>query len=1847
MPLNTNFNLNPYFDDYNTDKNFHRVVFKPSVPVQARELTQLQSILQNQIERFGENILKQGSIVKGGNFVDLKNFPYVKISDNNTNNQPINIGNYVGASVIGINSGVSAYVLISEPGLETQSPDLNTLYVKYTGTGTNALGEDIKTFIPGEILEFTVGGNLIPELSVSVVTFGVDPNPIGKSHLVSCGDGIIFQKGFFVGFENQIVPVSKYSGFPDDLVVGFVTEESIVNSNEDNSLLDNAAGFNNYSAPGADRLKLTPKLTVYSNVRAAADPKFFAIQEYQNGSVIRRNVTTQFNSIEKFVETRTAEESGNYNVRGMKVSIKNDPINSQELNASVSPGLSYVDGKRVETVGETSLLIDKGTDFGVVEQQNILANYGNYIVVTGTKGSFNFNSMQKINLYNAAQVASTTAGFTAVGTKIGEARIRAYTRNNATTMRLYLFDFRMTSGNSFSSVKSVTVGTEAFANLVLENSVAVLKDSTFKSVIFPVGKTSLKEIVPGDTDYTTRRYVETSASSGGSITLTLSGNESFPQGAGAVLNSDARATIIVTNLSNGTIYPVTSASVDGSGNTLDLGVGPLGGVTAVGVSFGVKISGVLPTGKVLKTLYMRINPTSFLTGPFHLGWPDVYSIEGVWKHTDLVFTEATPGITNVTGNFTLNKNTNEDFYDISYLTPKNISITASDRFLVKAKVFVKTVSGGYSQSFFTVNSYPVDDTTAILPANKIRTEDIPSRMRDVIDFRPVAVNNASFAETAGAASVFTSGNKLNGISFGASNLNMIAPNEAVETTYSYYMGRKDRLVINQNGAFEIMKGSSSDNPYAPPVPNKGMTVAIINVPPFPTLTPAVANRIGKPQYGATAETSMTPRYTMKDIGDIDERIQRIEYYTALNMLEKSAEDINIKDANGLTRFKNGIIVDNFDDMLLCDVGNDDFKASIDRSESSIAPRQRSYNIPLKRTGLTSAVQSKEGVVTLSYTNKTIINQRYASKYRNCVTDFYSYAGSTTLSPEYDGSYDTTYAPDVTVKIDVAGAFADFTKNLNEIVPLRVTDVRTKTGATKSSSSSTTTNNGSTIDVKTETINKTKIKTFTDIAKLSQSNIKNKQQVGDFITDIDFSPYLRQKRVRVSTSGLRPNTRFYVFFDSVNVNAFCRPGKLVAGKVKLNGAFGLPIKSDSNGNLYFNFRIPAEKFYVGDRELLILDVPDLASRDAATSVSSATYRGFNFSVEKTGIEVSTRMPDFNIARSTDVVKSTVTSTTTQIQSTPIRILGNNKADPIAQTFSIDREMSNDTSVFITKVAVAFFKKSTTKGVKIEIRTTDNGYPSTKTLAFGRVYKSASDVSVSANGSALTEFVFDSPVCLSTETEYAIVVMPDGNNPDYLIWCCKTGQTDLQTNTKLVMDANPGTLFTSTNNKAWTPYQDENMKFVVTKAEFTAAAGKVELSNDDMEFLSTTDFSGKFIRDESVYVSSASNGPGTISTVNGSNIVTGVGTTFNSTFAIGKYIAIRNMSTNKYFVAQIAEITSQTSMVLEEDADVTQNSRTYYKTRSGIVDYFTSVSPAMLFLKNSSAVSGDVFQAGDVIIGEESFAVAEVASVMNLPVSFIQPDIYRTNFSKTSTELVMVRQSSAASVSTAPKTLAFGEDNFLTNMPTVIKSRSNEITNNSGVKSLKLNVNLASTGTGSSRSTSPTVDVDISHINAVQYFVNPVNSTVLTSEAFSAGLAEAKLISKKISLAEGMDAEDLKLWLTAYKPTGTSIDVFVKFKANEDFDNWDETPWTKLDLDASKNFVSSSANRSDFKEFEFSLSDVVKGNGEGAYLVGNSFIYKSASGAQYTNFKYLQVKIVMGSSTHSVVPRIKDFRAIALT
>ena len=127
MPSPTDFNLSPYYDDFSESKNFHRVLFRPSFAVQARELTQSQSILQNQVERVSDHLFEKGAMVIPGEIGYNINYYAVKLTSfTDSAAVGVTLANFVGLQLTGQTSGVVAKV-IKQGATEVTDP--NTRFV--------------------------------------------------------------------------------------------------------------------------------------------------------------------------------------------------------------------------------------------------------------------------------------------------------------------------------------------------------------------------------------------------------------------------------------------------------------------------------------------------------------------------------------------------------------------------------------------------------------------------------------------------------------------------------------------------------------------------------------------------------------------------------------------------------------------------------------------------------------------------------------------------------------------------------------------------------------------------------------------------------------------------------------------------------------------------------------------------------------------------------------------------------------------------------------------------------------------------------------------------------------------------------------------------------------------------------------------------------------------------------------------------------------------------------------------------------------------------------------------------------------------------------------------------------------------------------------------------------------------------------------------------------------------------------------------------------------------------------------------------------------------------------------
>ena len=134
-PGGIDFNTSPYFDDYDEDKKFVRVLYRPGRAVQARELTQAQTLQQVQTKRFAEYFFKQGALIDGcEQNLDLA-MSFVKLQST-YNSGTVNVQNFNGSIIYGATSGIKAYCgLVSD----IEGTDPKTLFVSYATSGTQVL----------------------------------------------------------------------------------------------------------------------------------------------------------------------------------------------------------------------------------------------------------------------------------------------------------------------------------------------------------------------------------------------------------------------------------------------------------------------------------------------------------------------------------------------------------------------------------------------------------------------------------------------------------------------------------------------------------------------------------------------------------------------------------------------------------------------------------------------------------------------------------------------------------------------------------------------------------------------------------------------------------------------------------------------------------------------------------------------------------------------------------------------------------------------------------------------------------------------------------------------------------------------------------------------------------------------------------------------------------------------------------------------------------------------------------------------------------------------------------------------------------------------------------------------------------------------------------------------------------------------------------------------------------------------------------------------------------------------------------------------------------------------------
>ena len=1810
MPINTDLNTAPYFDDFDIEKQYYKVLFKPGFAVQAREMTQLQTILQSQIEQFGDNIFKEGSIIKGCNFTALNDLRHVKVNNDIDPTAYISrrttelIGqtetqvDYV-FELVGSITDLRANVVSASRGF-TASLNPNTFYINYLNT-TGTIkefqdGEDLTVNLykfkvedgaagsaPFEtILDFNIlNVNTGAPLGINVITGGT-----GQSFGIQSSPGITFQKGHFLFATEQTLIVSKYDNVPTNVSVGYRVQERLLSALNDSSLYDNANGSNNENAAGADRLSLVPTLVVLDTAVADADPSFFALIRYQEGNEITLRDVSQYNVLGDELAKRTFEESGNYILNDFAIKTdRRDVEGTDQVKVLVGTGTAYIKGYRVENSGERSFTIDQvdeSTGWETQPNQPVSFNYGSYVDIITHAGKVDMNSNETFNLLDS--------GLNIIGTTFV---------TNLTPTRLYLYGTRLNATRRFSEV--YRVDSVSNGHIVVGNGSIVpsLKEARKSPLVFDTGMFSLRKTgdeVTGEAIIPVR-VQENQSHVAGSFTLNALANQDF-----AVDNSD----LVVVDGSN-TYQPVLTIGTTNNDSILTFTV-DAGAANPCTVYYNKRLQTAATHAKLREEPHVSITFDNTKT-KFSLGFPDVYEIISIRD----------PGTTiDYTDSFRLKTNQKDQYYDHSYIEviqgraipPNGVTLVAN------VKVFkLNTTQGQY---YFTINSYPTADP--LFNENNIPVYEGSNRirynLRECFDFRPYVDLDPALT---GGGDPYTTTTSVSPVGPITADVGDIAPtfitngrglNPALNTTatadISTYLSRIDLITADSYGEINIVKGKEARFAVPPSTSSDKLPIAEVFVPGYPALSAQDAANSGRNEYAVKAKAVGTKNYTMKDIKGLERKIDNLVYYVSLSQLESATQDLSILDENGLSRFKNGFLADPFNDLSLADVRNPKFSAAVPFNEKILMPAVKSFPLDLKfkaGSGISTFPPTADPrVATIGRdADVSILNQPYASEFRNCVSNFWKFSGDGVVSPPYDAAYDTTTNP-LNLEIDLVTPFQDFVENLQQFIPLTDTSVSTRMDFED-------------FWERGQGVETTRNRSLGFTEQTGGGNV-----VGEFVTNFQFQPYMASRDIKVYMSGLRPNTRHYFFFDEVSVDQHIIPGTLVdaADDIERNGVFGQVVETDSNGVLRAVFRIPDATFFVGDRVLDIVDVDQYDSIDSgSTSRGFVTYRAYNFSVEKAALTPSTRVPDFDI------------TTTTTTRNLPRRPRGGR--DPLAQTFFVKEGMGQGSnSVFLSKVDVYFKRVSEVNGVTLMIREVINGYPSSVIVPFSKVHFTATYLTNQTNGSVsddaglATTFTFEAPVRLDVEKEYCIVVMPDANDPNYLIYTSKVGGTDLSPGPtqgqSIVQDWGDGVLFTSTNNKAWKSYQDEDIKFNMYRHNFIQAPtipASVTLTQRDHEFLTVTDFTGRFNVGEFVYQETAAEIPSTLG--QGSILLTVAG--IENSFAVGDYALVRDAGSTRFDIFKIVS-TGVDEVTVNKPCSFAGVAAT--PIVAGKVSYYNKREPNQIHLESSSARATKIFSTGNIVTGFDSGTTATIVTVDNINLSYVQPMIIKSNDSVSSTDISGSFLSPNDVGVAYDLQMSFNDNNHFNTNGVVLYSKSNDVT---GIRAFDITIAMENALNSTSTAF---IDIEVSKLIAHQYKIT--NDPVSTSS----------FISKTIELAEDLDAEDLQLIITGYRPNGTDIKTYIRPQNEFDSSDFESIDWIELELYEGVGVFSSTTNINDYREYKYRVPATAK---TGQVSTG-ALTYDSKAG-RFDGYRKFAIRIDMLAETTHSVPTLQDYRGIALT
>lgn len=1367
----------PYFDDakHALNENYKQILFKPGYAVQARELTQMQTNLQAQLASIASHSMKDGTPIAGAKITFSTDQSVLKA----TMDDDLVLWKHMrGITFYGQNTD---YIIVDD----AQQPGIDGIgYIAFSYLG-KPISETEETFK-------AVGADF---------EFRKTSDPVSKCLLATVSEGEIFIDGYVVNVDKQTVMVSPTIVEDEIYYIGFLITREIITTSEDASLNDNAQGSTNFNAPGADRYKITAELFGYSSSNMPSDDvmkNFVAGIAVQNGEVIMSQESSISGELLDILAKRTYEESGSYSVNPWRVVLQEDDTDESKFIAAVQPGTGYIEGYRVENLKSVLLTVPKPRDYLSKGTANTYFDGGAYTIARtngfdamDAKKMFNFECLQEVYVCNGEN-----------GTGVALGKCRVYNINYiGSEYRIYLTDLASIR-SGFTSAKSlcstdievddngnITGTPSAYVNLRLNSmNFAELYGQDVPQIV-KIPYSNVRGLADNSLSYNTVRvWTQTSTTSSGDSTpkVIIEASETSNivfEGAGSIIgliDADGmsldvtKAVVQVDNNSK----RLTLSLVDVSNSSMSIQPN-----TNYTVIVRVKISDSLSAAKISKMVTMEAEVDLSEIGDKLMLMDGSAPAEDVYELMSLEVEGE-----DFTSRVQLEPNQTDYLYKQSFLSGmSNVEVPAGK--VKKAKVVCTFLMYNHQgEGPFTASSYGSN-------YNKVQIYNsdagVSYNLRDCIDFR---VKESKIASNALSIRNTVSGE---GQRFPLSNFN-------VECVPSVYLPRYDTVWVDRNGVIDITLGISSENPVSPMPPNNAMVIAYLCHDP----------------YMVTLKTSSvqhvrSQRYTMQDIGVLEDRIARTEEMLSLTLLEQSAVNMQIVDENGYDRYKSGIFTDSFATLDNSNWGHPLFNCTVDSEEKCLRPQFIAENVSFELVDdpadVNKAVQNTGGAfINLPKSDSVIVSENlFLSDTINLQEYmFFKYDGELTLTPSVD----------------------TWVNNLGNI-PLKTVYVETPKPATVWKDwRATLYNKGQTIyqygnfdwRVAHDRVGQMTSKEYSAVSTgytYSDSIIQSHKENDAF---------MRERWVRFELNNMRQGTRLVADIDnnaltlcyvngdgSPRVNAYGQPIDLAGAVIAGADSDNQNNVTDNKGTIKGCFKIPP-KVPCGEKIVTFRDV-------AKTTEASAPYQA-------NGITIWNDVTRTYV-RQWKMVETGRTST--------------RNWDPVAQSFRVEDEYG----FCLDAIDLFFATKDTAdqsaqpQPVTVYLVECENGYPTMNEVPMAECTLSADKVNLltekdieilsrepdpktallspKSDGSTwYTRFKFPDPVYLQNGKEYAFIVM--ANSYLYSIWISKLGNTDRLSKIGIYEQPVLGSMFMSQNRSTWNADQSADISFRMWKAQFPTDA-----------------------------------------------------------------------------------------------------------------------------------------------------------------------------------------------------------------------------------------------------------------------------------------------------------------------------------------------------------------------------------------------------------------------------------------